>query len=72
MLFSIPEEFKKVGYNIKFKKIAFKAYPWFKQYRVHMSLRMTEEQLKMILKRYKNTFYGMDNISYKIITNKFN
>jgi len=72
MLNSIPKEFKKVGYNIKFKKIENRLYSWMAFYRIHMSLKMQEEQLKNILERYKDMYLFLDNISYKVIINKFN
>lgn len=68
MLFSIPEQFKKNGYNIKFKTIYNKSFHWFKYYRVHMSLRMSEETLREILLKDEK-YYGniISNVSYKII-----
>lgn len=68
MLNSIPEEFKKVGYNIKFKRL-YKG--WRCDYRVHMSLRIEEENLKEILNRRKNYSHGLENVSYKLITKHF-
>ena len=69
MLESIPYEFEKVGYNIKYKKLY---NYWRKNYRVHMSLRMSEEELKKILDKYDSYSHKLENVSYKIITNKFN
>lgn len=71
MLDSIPYLFKDNGYNIKFKYIHNKLYPWYKYYRVHMSVRMTEEEIKKVLDCYKSTSFRFDNISYKLITKHF-
>ena len=68
MLQSIPEQFKKNGYNIKFKKI--KKF-WSTWYRVHMSVRMTEEEIQKVFDWYKNTMFGLNNTSYKLITKHF-
>jgi len=68
MLQSIPDTFKKNGYNIKFKCIQ---YSWSKYYRVHMSVRMTEEDIKQVLDEYKNTDFKLKNISYKLIIKHF-
>lgn len=67
MLDSIPDLFKKNGYNIKFKCI--KLYSWY--YRVHMSVRMTEEEIKQVLDWYENASFKLDNVSYKLITKHF-
>ena len=71
MLESIPEKFRENGYNIKFKRI--KLYPWYyKYYRVHMSVRMTEEEIKQVfLDLDKNTSLRLSNVSYKLITKHF-
>ena len=66
MLKSIPEKFKQNGYNIKFKKISDKLRPWRTWYRVHMSVRMTEEEIKKVFEIYENI--ELNNISYKLIT----
>ena len=71
MLQSIPEQFKKNGYNIKFKRIYNKLYPWSKYYRVHMSVRMTESEIKQVLDWYENASFKLNNVSYKLITKHF-
>jgi hypothetical protein len=72
MLKSIPEEFELNGYNIKFKCVHNKLYPWNKYYRVHMSVRMTEEEIKEVFKKYKDdTMFKLNNTSYKLITKHF-
>ena len=74
MLKSIPEEFERNGYNIKFKcihNILHPLYPWYKYYRVHMSVRMTEEEIKKVLDQYKDASFKLNNISYKLITKHF-
>ena len=48
MLKSIPDVFEENGYNIKFKRVHSKLYPWSKWYRIHMSVRMTEEEIKKV------------------------
>lgn len=68
MLQSIPQQFKDNGYNIKFKTLY--RY-WNKYYRVHMSVRMTEEEIKKVLDWHKNASFGFENISYKLITKHF-
>lgn len=68
MLKSIPNEFRKVGYNIKFKELRIGRN---KCYRVHMSLKMTEEELKKILKGCENFCHKPENVSYKLITKHF-
>ena len=68
MLESIPSLFKKNGYNIKFKCIQ---HPWIKYYRVHMSVRMTEEEIKKVLDWYKDASFKLNNVSYKLITKHF-
>ena len=67
MLQSIPEQFKKNGYNIKFKCI----HNWYKYYRVHMSVRMCEKDIKQVLDWYKNASFRLTNVSYKLITKHF-
>lgn len=71
MLQSIPALFEKNGYNIKFKCIHNKLYPWYRYYRVHMSVRMTEEEIKKVLDWYKYANFKLSNISYKLITKHF-
>ncbi len=71
MLESIPNLFKKNGYNIKFKCVSNKLYPWYKYYRVHMSVRMTEEEIKKVFEKYKNMMFKLSNTSYKLITKHF-
>lgn len=66
MLKSIPDLFKKNGYNIKFKCVHNDLFPWYTFYRVHISVRMSEEEIKRILNM--NTLY---NVSYKLITKHF-
>ena len=67
MLHSIPEKFKKNGYNIKFKKLR----SWNNWYRVHMSVRMTEEEIKQVLDWYKDASFKLNNVSYKLIIKHF-
>ena len=62
MLQSIPQQFKDNGYNIKFKCI----HKWHKYYRVHISVRMCEKDIKRVLSMI--TLY---NVSYKLITKHF-
>jgi len=71
MLKSIPKEFEWNGYNIKFKCIHNKIYPWYKYYRVHMSVIMPEEEIKRVLDQYKDASLKFNNISYKLITKHF-
>ena len=71
MLRSIPEEFKQNGYNIKFKCIHSKLYSWNNYYRVHMSVRMTEEEIRKVFWKYKDRIFGLYNTSYKLITKHF-
>ena len=71
MLQSIPDLFKKNGYNIKFKRIHSELYPWSKYYRVHMSVRMCEKDIKQVLDWHKNASYRLHNVSYKLITKHF-
>ena len=71
MLKSIPEEFEWNGYNIKFKRVHNKLYPWYTYYRVHMSVIMPEEEIKRVLDRYKDASFKFNNISYKLITKHF-
>ena len=71
MLKSIPEEIEQNGYNIKFKCVHNKLYPWYKYYRVHMSVRMTEEEIKKVFEKYKNMMFELSNTSYKLITKHF-
>lgn len=71
MLESIPDSFRQNGYNIKFKCIHNKLYPWFKYYRVHMSVRMCEKDIKHVLDWYKDSSFKFNNISCKLITKHF-
>ena len=71
MLQSIPDVFKKNGYNIKFKKVHYELRPWSTWYRVHMSVRMCEKDIKQVLDWYKNASYRLHNVSYKLITKHF-
>ena len=71
MLNSLPEQFKKNGYNIKFKCIHSKLYPWFKYYRVHMSVRMTKEEIQKVFNWHEKATFGLYNISCKLITKHF-
>ena len=71
MLESIPDLFKKNGYNIKFKRVRNELYPWCKCYRVHMSVRMTEKEIRQVLDWYENASFKLDNVSYKLITKHF-
>lgn len=67
MLFSLPEEFKN-GYNIKFKVVHNKMHPWYRHYRVHLSLITTEEIIHKVIKRYLTSIlYMCNNITYKEI-----
>ena len=68
MLQSIPEEFERNGYNIKFKYIKLYGY---KYYRIHISVRMTEKDIKQVLDWYKNFNFRLNNVSYKLITKHF-
>ena len=71
MLKSIPGKFERNGYNIKFKCIHNILYPWYKYYRVHMSVRMTEKEIKQVLDWYKDASFRLNNVSYKLITKHF-
>ena len=71
MLQSIPEQFKKNGYNIKFKKVSYKLFPWNTWYRVHMSVRMTEEEINKVFDWYKETSFCLYNTSCKLINKHF-
>lgn len=71
MLQSIPDLFKKNGYNIKFKKVHYELRPWSTWYRVHMSVRICEKDIKQVLDWYKNASYRLHNVSYKLITKHF-
>ena len=66
MLRSIPDLFKENGYNIKFKRVHNELYSWYTFYRVHISVRMSEEEIKRVLN--SNLLY---NVSYKLITKHF-
>ena len=68
MLESIPEQFRQSGYNIKFKTLH--RY-WHKYYRVHMSVKMTEEEIKKVFEEYKNMSFDLNHTSYKLITKHF-
>ena len=71
MLFSIPDIFKENGYNIKFKVIKHRLFSWDKFYRVHMSVRMSEEEIKKVFKFESKCMRKFDNYSYKLITKHF-
>ena len=71
MLQSIPDLFKKNGYNIKFKKVHYELRPWSTWYRVHISVRMCEKDIKKVLDWYKDASFGLNNVSYKLITKHF-
>ena len=71
MLESIPEQFKKNGYNIKFKYIHSRLYSWNKYYRVHMSVRMTEEEIQKVFDWHKKASFCLYNTSYKLINKHF-
>ena len=71
MLQSIPDLFKENGYNIKFKKVYSKLCPHNKYYRVHMSVKMCEKDIKQVLDWNKNTSFRLGNVSYKLITKHF-
>ena len=62
MLKSIPDLFKDNGYNIKFKCVHNELFPWYTFYRVHISVRMSEEEIKKVLNR--NVLY---KVSYKLM-----
>jgi hypothetical protein len=66
MLNSIPDLFKENGYNIKFKCVYNELYPWYTFYRVHLSVRMSEEEIIGVLNM--NVLY---KASYKLITKHF-
>jgi hypothetical protein len=66
MLGSIPNLFKEDGYNIKFKCVHNELFPWYTFYRVYISVRMSEEEIKRVLNM--NVLY---NVSYKLITKHF-
>lgn len=68
MLQSIPQQFKDNGYNIKFKTLY---HYWRKYYRVHMSVKMTEKEIKEVFEEYKNMMFELNNTSYKLITKHF-
>jgi hypothetical protein len=68
MLHSLPELFKKNGYNIKFKKIK---KHWDTWYRIHMSVKMSEEEIKEVIDWYEYTNFRLYNVSYKLITKHF-
>ena len=71
MLQSIPEQFKKNGYNIKFKKVSYRLRPWSTWYRVHMSVRMTEEEIQKVFNWYKGASFSLYNTSCKLINKHF-
>lgn len=72
MLESIPEQFKKNGYNIKFKKISYKSQPWSTWYRVHISVKMTEKEIQKVFDWWhKGVSFCLYNTSYKLITKHF-
>jgi len=68
MLQSIPDLFRENGYNIKFKTLHYYQH---KYYRVHMSVRMTEEKIKEVFEEYKDMMFELNNTSYKLITKHF-
>lgn len=69
MLESIPDLFKRNGYNIKFKCIPG---DWYKYYRVHMSVKMSEKEIKEVLDWWHRfTNFRLNNVSYKLITKHF-
>ena len=68
MLQSIPHQFRENGYNIKFKTLHRYCH---KYYRVHMSVKMTEEEIKEVFEEYKNMMFELKNTSYKLITKHF-
>ena len=68
MLQSIPDLFRENGYNIKFKTLHCYRH---KYYRVHMSVRMTEEEIKEVFEEYKDMMFELNNTSYKLITKHF-
>lgn len=68
MLYSIPDQFRSNGYNIKFKTLYRYRH---KYYRVHMSVKMTEEKIKEVFERYKNMMFELNNASYKLIKQHF-
>lgn len=70
MLNSLPEQFKKNGYNIKFKKIS-SQWNWNIYYRVHMSVRMTKEDIQKVFDWHEKATFGLYNISCKLITKHF-
>ena len=67
VLLSIPDKFRENGYNIKFKTIK----SWNIYYRVHMSVKMSEEEIKRVIKYYENCSHTLSNFSYKLITKHF-
>ena len=71
MLESIPDLFKKNGYNIKFKKVSYGLCPWSTWYRVHMSVKMCEKDIKQVLSWYNDASFRLNNVSYKLITKHF-
>lgn len=72
MLLSIPDEFRKSGYNIKFKTIKkYNLFCWSIYYRVHMSVKMSEEEIKKVIEYYENCSHTLSNFSYKLITKHF-
>ena len=71
MLDSIPNLFIQNGYNIKFKCVSNKLYPLYKYYRVHMSVRMCEKDIKQVLDWHRNASFKLNNVSYKLITKHF-
>ena len=62
---SIPYEFKDANlYNLKYKKI--KGW-YYKLYRVHFTVIMTEEKLRSILEWHRNSACRFEDATYKVI-----
>lgn len=68
MLYSIPDQFRSNGYNIKFKTLNRN---WHKYYRVHISVKMTEEEIQKVFDWYKKASFCLYNISCKLINKHF-
>lgn len=66
LLASIPDEFHKALYNLKFKKIS-KAFSFHTYYRVQFSVKMEENEIVKIFERRKNWCHAPENWSYKPI-----
>ena len=63
--------FKQNGYNIKFKKISYRLRPWSTWYRVHMSVKMTEEEIQKVFDWHKKASFCLYNTSCKLINKHF-